>query len=64
LLDQTNKDIFSDEEEVEESTSSKKAHNHSKQKRRQTRYGRDIPDYSEQESDHGYKPEKVRNMPY
>ena len=50
-----NKDIFSDEEEVEE-------HNNSKQKRRQTRYGRDIPDYSEQESDQEY--EKVRNMPY
>ncbi|CAG8615872.1 6879_t:CDS:2 [Ambispora leptoticha] len=58
LLDQTNKDIFSDEEEVEESTSSKKAHNNSKQKRCQTRYGRDIPDYSEQGSDQEYKPEK------
>ncbi|CAG8458145.1 8625_t:CDS:10 [Funneliformis mosseae] len=48
LLDQMNKDIFSDEEEVEE-------HNNSKQKRRQTRYGRDIPDYSEQESDQEYE---------
>ena len=43
-----NKDIFSDEEKVEE-------HNNSKQKWHQTRYGRDIPDYSEQESDQEYE---------
>ena len=39
-------------------------HNKSKQKQRQTRYGRDIPDYSGQESDQEYEPEKVRDMPY
>ncbi|CAG8713921.1 19790_t:CDS:1, partial [Racocetra fulgida] len=33
-----------------------------KQNRRQTRYGINIPDYSEQESDH--EPEKVRDMPF
>lgn len=33
-----------------------------KQNRRQTRYGRNNLDYSEQESDH--EPEKVRGMPF